>query len=85
MRIVREARKGSPIIFESTEFKPRSDFRSFEFTFDLKPTKLLNPKNNYLDSATKADTSPKKVQKKGIGLPPASKEKDRKMLIGNYM
>jgi hypothetical protein len=86
IRKIRDARKESPILFESSELTSQNcSLKPFQFNFDLKGSNLSSDIRTTRDSEIKPDHSAKQARKNSLGLTSCSKEKDKKILIGNFL
>jgi len=84
IRKIRDARKESPVLFESHELDIQNcSFKPFQFNFDPKGSNLISNIRTTRDSEIKSD-SVKQTRKNSFGLT-SSKDKDKKILIGNFL
>lgn len=84
IRKIREAKRESPLLLESTDLGTNSALKPVQFTFELKSSSLSNDIRNTRDS-DKMDPTSRQTRKSSFGMNSSSKEKDKKLLVGNFL
>lgn len=84
IRKIREAKRESPLLLESTDLGTNSALKPVQFTFELKSSSLSNDIRNTRDS-DKMDPNSRQTRKSSFGMNSSSKEKDKKLLVGNFL
>jgi hypothetical protein len=83
IRRIREARRESPLLFESSQLNDSSSPQPVQSNLDLKSSQLSKDARTTRDSEIKADTAPRRTRKSSIGA--SSREKDKRILVGNFL
>ena len=74
IRKIREARRESPLLLESTELQNNWAVKPIQFAFDLKSTNLSNDIRGTRDSEVKADLSTaRQTRKSSFGMTSSSR------------
>jgi len=85
IRKIREAKRGSPVIFEGETFGNGKPVRSTQFNFELKSSNNSSDIRTTRDSEKKADSPVRQVRKSIFGIAVTSKEKEKKSIMGNFL
>jgi hypothetical protein len=86
IRKIREARRESPLLLESTELTNNWAVKPIQFAFDLKSTHLSSDIRATRDSDAKAEsTTTRQTRKSSFGMTSSSREKDKKIMVGNFL
>lgn len=85
IRKIRESRRESPLLLESTELHPNWAVKPIQFAFDLKSTNLSNDIRATRDSEMKNDSSSTRQSRKSSFGMSSSREKDKKLMVGNFL
>jgi hypothetical protein len=72
-------------LFESTDFSPSKPIKAVQFNFDMKSSLLSNDIRTTRDSEIKGETVTNHSRKSSSGQQTSSKDKDKKILVGNFM
>lgn len=84
IRKIREAKRESPLLLESTDLGSNQVVKPVQFTFELKSSSLSNDIRNTRDS-DKMEVNTRQNRKSSFGMTSSSREKDKKLLVGNFL
>lgn len=82
IRRIREARRESPLLLESTDI-PAHSLRPLQLNLDLKSSQLSSDARTTRDSEVKPETASRRSRKGSLG--PVSRDKDKRILVGNFL